>query len=264
MKLNGQNQIDCSRGKAACRFSLHDYNESLNILKSLSKVDNPKDSVCPQEAEIKAVVYAKANAEGRDTDLCEEESSPIKDDKSTLIKVSYRPVDNNLIKELYDIEKKKLSQLAEFEARKGNGFCTDYKLFTRNSHYIKELERDLKDIVLESLGKEACSLKYDSFFNIFKSGSESVAHAHLSPHDKRFDLGKHKYSLVYYLDVGDQNCEHPGILKMHDPEVEILPKKGMVLIFPACRKHSSFYGGSEDRLMVGTNFYAFSTAFKDK
>ena len=43
---------------------------------------------------------------------------------------------------------------------------------------------------------------------------------------------------------------------MHAPEIEILPKKGMIII-PATRMHSSFYGGSKDRLMVGVNFYAF-------
>ena len=75
--------------------------------------------------------------------------------------------------------------------------------------------------------------------------------------DKRFDLWKHKYSLVYYLEPGDQDCNQPGILKMHDPDFQILPEKGMVVIMPATRVHSSCYGGSKDRLMVGVNFYAF-------
>ena len=101
-------------------------------------------------------------------------------------------------------------------------------------------------------------MKYDSFFNIFKKGAESLPHMHLRPQDKRFDLWKHKYSLVYYLDVGDQNCEHPGFFNMHEPEVKILPKEGEVFIIPATRKHSSIYGGLKDRLMIGVNFYAFS------
>ena len=89
-------------------------------------------------------------------------------------------------------------------------------------------------------------------------GSGTVPHDHLRAHDNRFNLLEHKYSLIYYLDIGDQDCEHPGILKMHDPETEILPHEGLIVIMPATRKHSSTYGGTKDRLMVGTNFYAFS------
>ena len=116
---------------------------------------------------------------------------------------------------------------------------------------------DLENIITNSLHKEPCSLKYDSFFNIFKAGAGTRPHSHLNSQDKRFDLWKHKYSLVYYVDPGDQNCDQPGILKMHEPEIEMLPKKGMIVIIPAARLHSASYGGSRDRLMVGVNFYAF-------
>ena len=71
---------------------------------------------------------------------------------------------------------------------------------------------------------------FSSFFNIFKAGSGAAPHRHLKSQDKKFDLWKHKYSLVYYVDPGDQNCDQPGTLKMHAPEIEILPKKGMILM----------------------------------
>ena len=100
--------------------------------------------------------------------------------------------------------------------------------------------------------------KNDSFFNIFKKGAGTSAHNHLQSHDNRFDLWKHKYSLVYYLKTGDQSCEYPGVLKLYDPEIELLPAKGLIVIIPAARNHSSFYGGEEDRLMVGINFFAFN------
>ena len=92
------------------------------------------------------------------------------------------------------------------------------------------------------------------FFNIFQKDQV----IHLMP------TQSHDKSLIYMhfvlctLDVGDQNCGHPGILKIYDPEFDLLPKKGMIVIMPATQKHSSIYGGKRDRLMVGANFYAFS------
>ena len=93
---------------------------------------------------------------------------------------------------------------------------------------------------------------------IFNKGAGTAPHNHLKNEDKDFDLWKHKYSLVYYLDPGDQSGEYPGILEMHDPDVRILPEKGMIIIIPATRMHSSYYDGTQSRLMVGINFYAFS------
>ena len=69
-------------------------------------------------------------------------------------------------------------------------------------------------------------------------------------------LGKQKYSLVYYLSVGDQNCREPGILKLYGPEEDIRPCEGMILIIPASRKHSAVYSGKTDRIMIGVNFYS--------
>ena len=143
------------------------------------------------------------------------------------------------------------------DARNGAGFCTDFKLLSHDLPQIRRLEADLIHIIKECLGKEPCSLKYDSFFNIFKDGSGTKPHNHLTFRDRQFDLWKHKYSLVYYVDIGDQNCDQPGILKMYNPDVKILPKKGMIVIIPATLTHSSCYGGLKDRLMVGANFYAF-------
>ena len=45
-------------------------------------------------------------------------------------------------------------------------------------------------------------------------------------------------------------------LSFKDPEKEILPSKGMVMIFPASRSHSAFYNGKVDRVMIGVNFYS--------
>ena len=112
---------------------------------------------------------------------------------------------------------------------------------------------------IEELCKKELGLKEifvcASFFNIFVSGSGQPPHSHLKKQDKDFDLESKKYSLVYYLDVGDQDCEVPGILKLHEPEEEILPKKGMIIIIGAERQHSVSYQGNKRRVMVGVNFY---------
>ena len=65
-----------------------------------------------------------------------------------------------------------------------------------------------------------------------------------------------KFSLTYYLDIGDQDCSEPGVLKLQDPNKEILPSEGMIVIFPASRKHSAVYNGAKDRVMIGINFYS--------
>ena len=75
-------------------------------------------------------------------------------------------------------------------------------------------------------------------------------------------MWKQKYSLVYYLSIGNQDCTHPGSLKFYEgkdsPEsnAEILPKEGMLVIFPANKYHSVKYNGNKDRIIIGVNFYS--------
>ena len=75
--------------------------------------------------------------------------------------------------------------------------------------------------------------------------------------DRNIDigLGKRKYSLVYYLSVGDQKADEPGILKLYEPDEDIRPHEGMIVIIPSSRKHSAVYSGKIDRVMIGANFY---------
>ena len=100
---------------------------------------------------------------------------------------------------------------------------------------------------------------YDPFFNILGAGGGTTPHKHLNDLDKDtwLSLGKQKCSLVYYLSVGDQNCSEPGILKLHNPEEEILPSEGTIVIFEAGRMHSATYNGNKNRVMIGVNFYSF-------
>ena len=96
----------------------------------------------------------------------------------------------------------------------------------------------------------------DSFFNILSAGSGTTPHKHVRQFDKISGLINQKYSLTYYLSVGDQNCSEPGILKLYEPDKEILPSEGMIVIIPSVRSHSAIYGGKTDRVMIGINFYS--------
>ena len=44
--------------------------------------------------------------------------------------------------------------------------------------------------------------------------------------------------------------------KLNNPDEEILPSNGMVMIIPANRYHSAVYNGKIDRVMIGVNFYS--------
>ncbi len=88
-------------------------------------------------------------------------------------------------------------------------------------------------------------------------GGGNIIHSHILKYDEfpGINLSKQKLSLVYYLSVGDQNCNDPGILKFHKPNAEILPENGMIIIFPASRLHSISYNGKKDRVVLSINFY---------
>ena len=150
--------------------------------------------------------------------------------------------DNTLLKNLPD-------------ARFGEGICTpNFRLFELNCTIIKEMRDELSKLMINCVNSEIILL--DSFCNIFFGKSGTTPHHHLKSFDNYFDMGLRKFSLVWYLNVGDQNSLDPGILKLFEPEISILPKNGDVIIIPSNRKHSSSYSGDSKRVMVGVNFYS--------
>ena len=158
---------------------------------------------------------------------------------------------------LYKINSQELNKTSESDARFGNGTCSlDFNFFDYSDPIIKRVETDLTKIMMEAV--KTPIFIYDSFFNILGAGGGTIPHRHVSSLDldPMLNLYQQKFSLVYYLSVGDQNCDDPGILKFHDPDANILPYDGMVAIFPANRKHSAIYGGEKDRVMIGINFYS--------
>jgi tetratricopeptide (TPR) repeat protein len=165
-----------------------------------------------------------------------------------------RLVDRDLIANLYEMNSKELDKTKD--ARYGNGRCSSgFNLFEDDRPIIKTVAEDLIKIMMEALKSDV--YVRDSFFNILGAGGGSTPHNHIKglDEDHRLNLANQKYSLVYYLSVGDQSCSEPGILKLYDPNEDILPREGMIVIVPAGRQHSAVYGGKKDRVMIGVNFY---------
>ena len=164
-----------------------------------------------------------------------------------------RSVEQELITYLYS--RKLLDLDKEKDPSFGDTRGSKYDLFEDNHPRIQKLEIDLHSILSKAFNSDI--FIKDSFFSIFGAGGGTTCHQHVDKNDKdsTFSLAKQKYALVYYLSVGDQDCTEPGFLKFYEPSEEILPKKGLITIFPAQRYHSSFYNGKKDRVIVGVNFY---------
>ena len=165
-----------------------------------------------------------------------------------------REVESELITNLYEMKLLELDKLKD--PSYGNARGSGYELFENGRSIIKTVEKDLINIIKEAIKKNIYI--DDSFFTILGDGGGVGRHNHIVDLDKdsSLNLGSQKYSLVYYLCVGDQNCKYPGILKLYDPSVDILPSEGMITIFPADRYHSVVYNGKKDRVMIGINFYS--------
>jgi len=167
--------------------------------------------------------------------------------------ISNREVESDLITNLYKISSRKLDKTKG--PLFGNGTTSiDFQMFEKNNSIIKTVEEDLILIMKRAVNSDVYVM--ESFLNIFGAGGGSVPHTHLSSFDNFRGLDNQKYSLQYYLSIGDQNCSKPGVFKLNDPDEEILPSDGMVMIIPSSRRHSAIYNGKTDRVMIGVNFYS--------
>jgi len=173
-----------------------------------------------------------------------------------------REVEPELVVKLSEMDSRELDKTTD--ARYGNGRCSpDFELFEDESPIIKSVSEDLIRIMKQAVKSDIFIMS--SFFNIMGAGGGSTPHDHLSTIDgttfevnrgQGLNLADHKHSLVYYLDVGDQDCTEPGTLKLYNPIEDILPCEGMITIIPAGRMHSAVYGGKKDRVIIGVNFYS--------
>ena len=164
-----------------------------------------------------------------------------------------RKVEAELINNLYIINSTELSKVKSGPLF-GSGRTSNYQLFENDYPIIKNVAENLTNIIKHAIGSEIFVM--ESFFNILGAGGGSVPHNHINQFDTNHQLINQKFSLVYYLSVGDQKCNDPGIFKVYDPDNEILPSEGMIVIIPAGRRHSAVYGGKTDRVMIGINFYS--------
>ena len=210
--------------------------------KLLSKLEQVKKSKV--KTKINFLKKAPKRLLGSDLRLC---SNPF---------ISSLKVETELIRQLYKINSNKLDDVLPKTLHYGNGKTSDYQLFENDFSTIKTVERDLVNIIKEAVKSDIFIM--ESFFNIFRKGSGIIFHNHVLNFDKTQGLVNQKYSLTYYLDIGDQTCSEPGILKLQDPNKEILPSEGMIVIFPASRMHSAVYNGEKDRVMIGANFYSLT------
>ena len=164
-----------------------------------------------------------------------------------------RKVEPELISSLYKIKTKEFHK-TEGGPLFGNGSTTNYKLFSNNFDILTIVKNDLIKIMKESVNADIYLA--ESFLNILNKDSGSFPHNHIMPFDKNNGLVNQKFSLVYYINVGDQKASKPGKFILENPKEEILPKEGTIIIIPANRTHSAVYNGKTDRIMIGINFYS--------
>ncbi|WP_269606561.1 tetratricopeptide repeat protein [Prochlorococcus marinus] len=174
--------------------------------------------------------------------------------------VLHRPIEKELIQKLYTLKTQEASNQDRYPRPIfGNIKGSDYDLFETKTPIIINFKKDLINIL--SVYFESEIFITDSFFNIIQPkdgiGGGNKIHNHLNEIDKipEIDISKQKFSLVYYLSIGDQNCLEKGKLQFHQPNQDFLPGEGMIVIFPASKLHSVSYNGKKDRVVIVVNFY---------
>ena len=167
-----------------------------------------------------------------------------------------REVEDELLDTLYEMKSIELDEVRDPGYGNAKGSDIRKSLFEDKRPIIKSIEKDLVKMIKDEI--KADIYIDESWFVILGAGGGLNSHNHLSYLDKdsTLNLANQKYSLVYYISPGDQECSEPGVLKLYDPRDDVLPSKGMVLIFPADRPHSVIYNGAKDRVIIGINFYS--------
>lgn len=162
------------------------------------------------------------------------------------------PFDAYVINEIKSFKKIDFNKTGD--ARYGAGVCSDgFEFLNSSEKFIRKLKQEIYSHCETVLDGEI--LHAESFFNIIGAGGGTKPHYHLTPLDISFNQWRNKFSLTYYLDIGDQSSSEPGIIKFYQPDTAVLPSEGMCLIFPSSRKHSAVYNGRQERVMIGMNFY---------
>ena len=244
----GYDKRDCKIALASTKFAMGEYEKAKHMLEEMFAITTENDN---DKLSLNiAIESVKARIKFENGELLKNQYA-----KDNMVIKSQRDVSKNLINELRAVNIKPLVETQD--SRYGNGKCSDFKLLSIETPEIQEVRKFMNELIKEKMNMTPYRLEHDSFLNVFSKGAGQPAHNHFRSHDKLFDQGKNKYSLVYYIDIGDQQCEHPGILNLHEPEEKIRPTNGLIVIIPASRLHSVHYEGEKERMMIGVNFYAF-------
>ena len=243
------NFFEAHRDLGICLYLLKDIDSALKYIVKAHDLDKKNRT----NKLLLSIFEREQNINDKNSEKNSSESSSTKSDSNLSLITLNLPVDKKLVKDLYNI-KARNQEIYQFPTF-GDACGSDYKLFERSELSIDNFKKQL--IVLAKNSLKSDIFISDSFFTIFRSGGGLVSHDHLNKIDRieGLDIAKKKFSLVYYLSVGDQTCDEPGILKLENPNQEILPSNGLIIIFPAKRKHSVLYRGEKDRIIIGVNFY---------
>ena len=226
-----------------------------NLARGSIEKANHIDSQSKEIELVWSFIKSRKSSEESETLVGDESKASAFRELTSNLVILNRVVEEELISYIYGMSSKALNETKD--ARYGSGTCSsDFNLFEDGGSIIQTTAEDLTRIMMEAVKSDVYI--FDSFFNILSAGGGSTPHKHLNNLDKDIELnvGNKKFSLVYYLSVGDQHCREPGILKLYDPVEDILPSEGMITIIPAGRMHSAVYGGETDRVMIGVNFYS--------
>ncbi len=261
-ELSINKAIEIEPKEAICyqNLSLLNYAKG-NIYEALKNIEkaNAIDPISLDNKLLLAIFSQKKCIKGNDSNNHENtQLSNVKNINYPII--LNRPIEKSLIESLYKIKSQDLNRFTD--PSYGDARGSDYKLFQNNEKITENLKKDLISITQKIMNSDV--FFRDSFFTILGGESIIKKHNHIGNLDKfaYLNLWRQKYSLVYYLSIGNQDCTYPGTLKFYagkdytESNAEILPKEGMLVIFPANRYHSVQYNGNKDRIIIGVNFYS--------
>ena len=249
--------LDPEYAEAHCSLSIilyanGDLNSALESIEKAYSID-PKSKIIKL---LLAVLKARKTRETTEVSVGNISKSACDTRLTSNPLILNRAVEQELIAKLYEMKSLELNKTKD--PSYGNARGSGYQLFQDDhSSIIRTVEDDLVRIVTKAI-KADIHVK-DSFFHIMGAGGAGVnRHNHIGDLDldSSLNLINQKFSLVYYLAIGDQDCSKPGTLKLYDPSENILPREGKIVIFPADRYHSVAYNGEKDRIMISINFYS--------
>ena len=147
IELGSPNTFACSMLKASCLFEANNYEAAIKILANLSRINKLSEKeTLGIEVSLKATIDANKNQTAAEN--LNNFTTKHFDASDSLI-TAHRPVNKDLIAELDSIKKLRLETTKD--SRYGNGYCSNFSLFSQKLPEIQNLEKDLTEIIKKSL-----------------------------------------------------------------------------------------------------------------